>query len=85
MMRLEPKIGVRPNGVLLVFGQTAMFFYLVHRLVFEVPATYFGLRGAGDLSTTYLAAAILLAAIYPACLWYRSFKAAHPASLLRFF
>ena len=85
MMRLEPKIGVRPNGVLLVFGQTAMFFYLVHRLAFEVPATYFGLRGAGDLSTTYVAAAILLAAIYPACLWYRSFKAAHPDSLLRFF
>ena len=34
----------------LVFGQTAMFFYLVHRLAFEIPATYFGLRGAGDLT-----------------------------------
>ena len=42
------------NGPFLVFGQTAMFFYLVHRLVMEIPATYFGLRGAGDLSTTYL-------------------------------
>ena len=39
-----------------------MFFYLVHRLAFEVPATYFGLRGAGDLSTTYIAAAVLLVA-----------------------
>ena len=55
-MRLEPKIGVRPNGPFLVFGQTAMFFYLVHRLAFEIPATYFGLRGVGDLSTTYIVA-----------------------------
>jgi uncharacterized membrane protein len=84
LMRLEPKIGVRPNGVFLVFGQTSMFFYLVHRLAFEIPATYFGLRGAGDLSTTYIAAAILLVAIYPACRWYRGVKAAHPTSLLKY-
>jgi len=84
LMRLEPMIGVRPNGVFLVFGQTSMFFYLVHRLAFEIPATYFGLRGAGDLSTTYIAAAILLVAIYPACRWYRGVKAAHPASLLKY-
>jgi len=84
LMRIEPKIGVRPNGVFLVFGQTSMFFYLVHRLAFEVPATYFGLRGAGDLSTTYIVAAILLVAIYPACRWYRSLKAAHPATVLRY-
>jgi uncharacterized membrane protein len=84
LMKIEPRIGVRPNGVFLVFGQTAMFFYLVHRLVLEVPATYFGLRGAGDLATTYIVAAILLVLLYPACLWYRSFKAAHPQSFLRY-
>ena len=85
LMRLEPRIGVRPNGPLLVFGQTAMFFYLVHRLAFEIPATYFGLRGAGDLSTTYIVAAAMLVALYPACLWYRSLKAAHPQSVLKYF
>jgi uncharacterized membrane protein len=84
LMRLEPVIGVRPNGVFLVFGQTAMFFYLVHRLAFEIPATYFGLRGAGDLSTTYIVAAVALVALYPACRWYRTVKTAHPASFLRF-
>jgi uncharacterized membrane protein len=84
LMRLEPRIGVRPNGVLLVFGQTAMFFYLVHRLAFEVPATYFGLRGVGDLTTTYVAAAVMLVALYPACRWYRTVKAAHPASVLKY-
>jgi hypothetical protein len=84
LARIEPLIGVRPNGVFLVFGQTAMFYYLVHRLAFEVPATYFGLRGVGGLGTTYATAAVLLVAMYPACRWYRAFKAAHPTSILRF-
>jgi uncharacterized membrane protein len=85
LMRFEERIGFRPNGPILVFGQTAMFFYLVHRLAFEVPATYFGLRGAGDLSTTYIVAAIMLVALDPACRWYRTVKAAHPNSVLKYF
>ena len=84
MMAIEPLIGVRRNGPFLVFGQTAMFFYLAHRLVLEVPATYFGLRGVGDLSTTYIVAGVMLVWLYPACLWYRSFKAAHPTSFLKY-
>lgn len=85
LRKLELRIGVRRNGVLLVFGQTAMFFYLVHRLVLEIPATYLGLRGSGDLVTTYSVAAVLLVALYPACLWYRGQKAAHPDSWLKYF
>jgi uncharacterized membrane protein len=85
LMRLEPQIGVRANGPLLVFGQTSMFFYLAHRLAFEVPATWFGLRGAGDLSTTYLVWAGAIVVLYPACRWYRALKAAHPRSVLRYF
>lgn len=81
---LEPRIGVRPNGVFLVFGQTAMFYYLVHRLVLEIPATYFGLRGFGNLATTYIVAVPLLILLYPLCLWYRSLKQRHPQSFLRF-
>jgi uncharacterized membrane protein len=81
---IEPRIGVRENGVFLVFGQTAMFFYLAHRLAFEIPATYFGLRGVGNLTTTYVVAAVALVLLYPACRWYRSFKAAHPDSFLKY-
>ena len=44
---IEPEIGVRENGPFLVFGQTAMFFYLVHRLAFEIPATYLRTAGRG--------------------------------------
>jgi uncharacterized membrane protein len=84
LMTFERRIGFRPNGILLVFGQTAMFFYLAHRLAFEIPATYFGLRGAGDLSTTYAVSIVAIVALYPACRWYRRFKAAHPASVLKY-
>ena len=81
---LERVLGVRENGPFLVFGQTAMFFYLAHRLILEIPATYFGLRGVGDLTTTYVVGIVLFWLLYPACLWYRSFKAAHPKSFLRY-
>jgi uncharacterized membrane protein len=81
---IEVRIGVRENGVFYVFGQTAMFFYLVHRLVFEVLATYFGLRGFDGLGATYGAAAVMLLVLYPTCLWYRRVKAAHSSSVLRY-
>jgi uncharacterized membrane protein len=81
---LELRIGVRENGPFYVFGQTAMFFYIVHRLAFEVPATWFGLRDCGGLGTTYGVAAIALLLLYPACLWYRRVKAAHPQSILKY-
>ena len=84
LRRIELRIGVRENGVFYVFGQTAMFFYLVHRLVLEIPATYFGLRGVGDITTTYAVSVVLLVLLYPACRWYRTVKAAHPDSFLKY-
>ncbi len=84
MMKLEPIIGVRENGPFLLFGQTAMFFYLVHRFVFDVPANYFGLHDIGTITTTYVVAVALLLLIYPLCRWYRSVKARHPQSFLKY-
>jgi uncharacterized membrane protein len=81
---IEPRIGVRENGPFYVFGQTAMFYYLVHRLAFETPATYFRLRGFDGLAATYGASIVMLVLLYPMCRWYRSLKAAHPKSLLRY-
>jgi hypothetical protein len=85
LMKIEAKIGVRPNGPILVFGQTAMFFYLVHRLVLEIPATYLGLRGIGNISTTYLVWALLLVPLYWTCRWYRDVKNSQPDSFLKYF
>ncbi|HKD05554.1 MAG TPA: heparan-alpha-glucosaminide N-acetyltransferase domain-containing protein [Bryobacteraceae bacterium] len=81
---LELRVRVRENGMLYAFGQTAMFCYLAHRLVFETLATYFGLRGFDSLAATYGAAAVMLALLYPGCLWYRRLKAAHPRSFLKY-
>ncbi|HXR51150.1 MAG TPA: heparan-alpha-glucosaminide N-acetyltransferase domain-containing protein [Steroidobacteraceae bacterium] len=84
MLSLEPLIGVRKNGPLLVLGQTAMFYYLVHRFVFDATAFYGGLLGIGTISTTYIVGILMLVALYPLCRWYRGFKAAHPRSFLRY-
>ncbi|RKY21029.1 MAG: hypothetical protein DRQ55_05805 [Planctomycetota bacterium] len=74
---LERRVGVGKNGVLLVFGQTAMFFYLVHRVVLETAATWLGLRGVTGLGQTWLISALLLVLLYPLCLWWRGLKARH--------
>jgi len=81
MIWMERLIGDRPNGVLLVFGQTAMIFYLVHRLILEGTATYGGLRHFSDLNTTYIVSIVMLILLYPFCLWYRGFKARHIHSI----
>jgi uncharacterized membrane protein len=85
LMVLEPRLEANKNGVLLVFGQTAFFFYVVHRAVFDFSAHWFGLSDAWGLGASLLASLAMLVALYPACRWYRSFKRAHPESVLRFF
>jgi len=84
MMRMEKRIGVRKNGVLLVFGQTSMFFYLIHRLVMEGLAQWGGLRGAGGIITTYVVSLVFLIILYPLCRWYRSYKQEHPGGWTQF-
>ncbi len=81
MIYIEPIIGVRQNGVLLVFGQTSMMFYLVHRLILTGSGTYGGLRDVTDLNSSYLITLIFLILLYPFCLWYRSFKSRHRDSI----
>lgn len=78
MILFERRFGVRPNGPLLVFGQTAMFFYLIHRMLLEGTATWLGFRGFIDqLWLIYLVTVLLLAVLYFPCRWYRDFKASN--------
>jgi uncharacterized membrane protein len=81
MMYIEPIIGVRQNGILLVFGQTAMIFYLVHRIILTGSGTYLGLRDVSDLNMSYLITIVMLFLLYPFCLWYRGFKSRHLDSI----
>jgi uncharacterized membrane protein len=85
MLKLEPILGVRENGLFLVLGQTAMFYYLVHRVLYDASAAYLGLLGVGTISATYGVAIPSIVILYPLCLWYRSVKRAHPESFLKYF
>lgn len=80
----EPHVEVRANGPLLVFGQTALFFYIAHQVVLLVPAAAGGLFGRFGLGAVFPIALAVLALLYPVCRWYRSYKRAHPTGWPRF-
>jgi uncharacterized membrane protein len=86
-MRFERRLTkpVRPGNPLLVFGQTALFFYVLHFLILGGSAIALTggimLRG---LTETYVAAAVTLALLYPICIGFRSLKRKHPKSFLQY-
>ena len=72
---------------LLVFGQTALFFYLLHVPLLTLSGLAFpGLRsgGCGGLLATWIGAAAVLAVLYLPCRAWRSYKRAHPRGPARF-
>ncbi len=81
LMSLERVAGVRRNGFVLVFGQTALFFYLAH---FGVLAFLRLIFDRGGLELTYLMTLLALLILYPVCRVYREIKWRHPKSVLRF-
>lgn len=68
----------------LVLGQTALFFYLLHAHILEVTANLIGRHKTEQLGVTYLAAALTISLLVPLCYWYRRYKTAHPTSWVRF-
>lgn len=83
-MVLERRVPVKQNGPLLLFGQTALFFYIVHRIIFDSSARLFDLRASMSLADVYLVSLAMLVFLYPLCLWYRRYKSAHRDSWVRF-
>jgi uncharacterized membrane protein len=75
---------VRVSNPLLVFGQTAFFFYILHIVILELSARALKLYMRMGLGTTYLATAAVLVFLYPCCLWYRRYKASHPGGWARY-
>ena len=68
-----------------VFGQTALMFYIVHLMLFVTLPIAFGIQESGGVAGQYIGALIMLTGLYPFCLWYRKYKAEHPGKWVRFF
>jgi len=75
----------RPGNPLLVFGQTALFFYVLHYVVLGASALALtgGMKQRG-LAETYAAAAATLVLLYPVCRGFRALKRRHPNSILQY-
>lgn len=67
-----------PMRPLLVLGQTALFFYLLHVHLLALAAGALGAEHAGGLPAAYGAAFATVVALYPPCVWYGAYKRAHP-------
>ena len=63
---------------LVVLGQAALFFYLLHVHLLTLAAWTLGLLHRGGLAATYAATVVALALLYPLCDRYRAYKQAHP-------
>jgi uncharacterized membrane protein len=75
----------RPNNPLLVLGQTALFFYMLHFILLGGSALALtgGMMQRGLLET-YLAAGTTLVVLYPVCRGFRALKRRHPTSILQY-
>lgn len=69
---------------LLVFGQTPLFFYLLHFPLLVESAERLGLEHRFAIGGALLGALAVCVVLYPVCRWYRSYKAAHKHGFARF-
>ena len=78
------KVPIRNRNPLLVFGQTAFFFYLIHMHILIFSGLALGMFMQQGLGAAYLAALGVLILLYPVCLWFRRFKARRPKGWVRY-
>jgi len=63
---------------LVLLGQTALFYYLLHAHLLKVASLALGMHQKAGLLATYLAALAAVLVLLPLCSWYRGYKRAHP-------
>jgi uncharacterized membrane protein len=86
LFRLQRRLPVVASRLhpLLVLGQTALFYYLLHVHLLRLVGWGLGLHHRGDLAATYAAALGTVMALYPLCARYRRYKQAHPRGWTRY-
>ena len=65
-------------GPLRTLGSVALFYYLLHVHLLAAASYLLGVHGKLGLGATYLGALVCVLALYPACVWYRGYKARNP-------
>jgi uncharacterized membrane protein len=73
---------VGEKNLLVVLGRTPMFFYLLHIPLLALVATLTGLAHHLGIGAAFGFAALVVLALYPLCIFYGRYKAAHPKTLL---
>ncbi|MGO9830063.1 MAG: DUF1624 domain-containing protein [Myxococcaceae bacterium] len=63
---------------LLLLGQTALFYYLLHAHLLLLASLALGMHRKAGLPATYLAALGVVLVLLPVCRWYRGYKREHP-------
>ena len=69
---------------LMVFGQTALFFYIFHIHILGLAGFLSGTTGELGLGGTYLFTLGILAFMYPLCVPFRRYKTANPHKWVRY-
>ena len=75
LFRLTLVRPARSEGLLITLGQTPMFFYLLHFPLLVMASRISGVQHQLGLAATFAGAAGVVIVLYPACRWYRQFKA----------
>ncbi len=72
------------GGPLLLFGQVALFYYLLHIHLMHLVGWIGGFLHAYGLASAWLGGLATLTALFPVCRWYRAYKAGHANLLTRY-
>jgi len=84
LFRWQQRHNLHGSSLLLVLGQTAFFFYLLHAHLLLLAASSLGVSHQCGLPETFIATAGVVGLLYPCCRWYRGYKAAHPDGWVRY-
>jgi uncharacterized membrane protein len=84
LFRWQQRQDLNRSGLMLVLGQTAFFFYLLHGHLLLLAAWSPGASHQRGLPETFIATAAVIGLLYPCCRWYRGYKTTHPNGWARY-
>lgn len=82
ILRVLQRRPLSEKSPLLVIGRTPMFFYLLHIPMLALAATALGVAHKLGIGAAFGFAALVTLVLYPLCLYYGRFKAAHRRTVL---